>query len=51
MTAIRPPYTAMLNDYVRTDLGYKSDAEYHILRGLDWDWGSAGDGHPQRAPP
>src|SRR5205807_3514841 len=25
MTAIRPPYTAMFNQYVRTELGYKSD--------------------------
>ena len=33
----------MLNDYVRGDLGYESDAEYHILRGLDWNWGSAGE--------
>lgn len=47
MTAIRPPYTAMLNDYVRSDLGFESDTEYHILRGLEWNWGSAGSGHPQ----
>ncbi len=31
MTAIRPPYTAAFNDYVRRELGYKSDATYHIL--------------------
>lgn len=47
LTAIRPPYTAMQNDYVRTELGYETDLEYHILRSLDWDWGSAGKGHPQ----
>lgn len=47
MTAIRPPYTAMLNDYIRGDLGFESDLEYHILRSLDWNWGSAGQGHPQ----
>lgn len=46
MAAIRPPFTAMFNDYVRRELKYENDAEYHILRGLDWDWGSAGDGHP-----
>ncbi|MGH2560271.1 MAG: S10 family peptidase, partial [Thermomicrobiales bacterium] len=46
MAAIRPPFTAMLNEYVRRELNYENDAEYHILRGLDWDWGSAGDGHP-----
>ncbi len=47
MTAIRPPFTAMLNDYVRRDLGFETDAEYHILRGVDWDWGSAGEGYPR----
>lgn len=48
MTAIRPPYTAMLNDYVGRVLGYKSDAPYHILGGLfeQWDWGSAAEGTP-----
>lgn len=33
MNAIRPPYTAAFNDYVRRDLGYKSDVEYYILGG------------------
>jgi carboxypeptidase C (cathepsin A) len=49
MSAIRPPYTAMLNDYVGTELGYKTDAEYHILRSLEWDWGSAGEGYAKTA--
>ncbi len=42
MTAIRPPYTSMFNQYVRSVLGYKSDATYHILGGGigPWDWGS-----------
>lgn len=46
MAAIRPPYTAMLNDYVRRELGFKSDLTYHILGGGigPWDWGSAGGG-------
>jgi len=42
MTAIRPPYTAAFNDYVRRGLGYKSDAVYHILGGgigTQWDFG------------
>ena len=41
MAAIRPPYTAALNNYVRTELGYKSDLEYYILGGGigRWDWG------------
>lgn len=41
MAAIRPPYTAAMNDYVRRELGYKNDAEYYILGGGigPWDWG------------
>ncbi|RPI25075.1 MAG: peptidase S10 [Acidobacteria bacterium] len=33
MAAIRPPYTAMFNDYVRRTLGYKTDLNYYILGG------------------
>ncbi len=33
MNAIRTPYTAVFNDYVRNDLGFKSDLEYYILGG------------------
>ncbi len=33
MTAIRPPYTAAFNDYVRRELKYRSDLEYYILGG------------------
>jgi carboxypeptidase C (cathepsin A) len=41
LAAIRPPYTATFNQYVRTALGYKSDATYYILGGGigAWDWG------------
>ncbi len=42
MAAIRPPYTAVFNHYVRTQLGYKSDLPYHILGGgisEPWQWG------------
>ena len=48
MAAIRPPYTALLNDYVRRELGYKTDVTYHILGGGigPWDWGPAGEGFP-----
>lgn len=45
MSAIRPPFTSVLNTYFRTELGYESDVEYHILRGLDWDWGDAAKGY------
>lgn len=46
LAAIRPPYTAALNDHVRRTLGFQSDEPYHILGGGigSWDWGSAGDG-------
>ena len=43
MTAIRPPYTAALNQYVRGELGYKTDLIYHILGGgftAPWNWNS-----------
>jgi len=45
MAAIRPPYTATFNDYVRRELGYKTDTVYHILGGgigTPWDFGSGG---------
>lgn len=41
MTAIRPPYTAAMNQYVRGELGYKTDLVYHILGGgfsAPWNW-------------
>ena len=43
LAAIRPPYTATFNDYVRAELGYKSDLTYHILGGGigAWDWGTS----------
>jgi carboxypeptidase C (cathepsin A) len=50
--AIRPPFTAMFNNYVRAELGYKSDKEYYILGGgfRQWEWGSAGEGFPDVTP-
>jgi carboxypeptidase C (cathepsin A) len=41
MTDIRPPYTAMINQYVRSELGYKNDTTYYLLGGgiLPWDYG------------
>jgi carboxypeptidase C (cathepsin A) len=47
MAAIRPPYTALLNDYVRRTLGFKSDRVYYILGGgigTPWDWGAQQQG-------
>jgi carboxypeptidase C (cathepsin A) len=42
MAAIRPPYTAAFNNYVRGELNFKSDLEYYILGGGigRWDFGS-----------
>jgi carboxypeptidase C (cathepsin A) len=53
MSAIRPPYTAMFNQYVRTELAYKTDLEYYILGGGfrfdEWDWGIREGGFPDTA--
>jgi carboxypeptidase C (cathepsin A) len=40
LAAVRAPYTATFNDYVRSVLGYKSDLPYYILgEGVGhWDW-------------
>lgn len=41
MTAIRGPYTATVNHYLRTELGYEDDKEYEILSGTvnrNWNW-------------
>ena len=45
---IRPPFTSVFNNYVRAELGYKTDKPYYILGGgfREWDWGSAGQGFP-----
>lgn len=42
----------MFNNYVRAELGYKSDKEYYILGGgfRQWEWGSAGEGFPDVTP-
>ncbi|MBX7174377.1 MAG: hypothetical protein K1X72_25620 [Pyrinomonadaceae bacterium] len=42
MSAIRPPYTAGFNDYVRKELGFRTDLEYYILGGgitSPWNFG------------
>jgi carboxypeptidase C (cathepsin A) len=51
---VLPPFTAVLNSYVRSELGYKSDMTYYVFAqqaGFEgkWDWGSAGDGFPDTA--
>jgi carboxypeptidase C (cathepsin A) len=52
-SAIVPPYTAVFNNYVRTELGYKTDMPYYVFAddaGFEkWDWGSAARGFPDTA--
>lgn len=39
--AILPPYTAMMNHYARTELGYETDVEYEALSfkvNMGWEW-------------
>lgn len=40
VATIRPPFTATFNDYVRGELGFRSDLEYFTLGGGigHWDW-------------
>ncbi len=42
--AIRPPYTAVFGDYVKTELGFQSDSVYYVLGGGigRWDFDAAG---------
>jgi len=50
MTAILPPYTAMINDYLRRDLGWESDVPYYVFNPgelwKNWTYGDAAQGHP-----
>jgi carboxypeptidase C (cathepsin A) len=52
--AILPPYTSEFNNYLRTELNYKSDAPYRVFAydqpGFrTWDWGNAEQGFPSTA--
>jgi carboxypeptidase C (cathepsin A) len=51
---IMAPYNTVFNNYVRTELGYKTDMPYYVFaqqKGFEdnWDWGSAGEGFPDTA--
>jgi carboxypeptidase C (cathepsin A) len=51
---IMSPYNSVFNNYVRTELGYKTDMPYFVFAheaGFEdkWDWGSAGEGFPDTA--
>jgi carboxypeptidase C (cathepsin A) len=53
--AILPPYTSVFNNYVRADLGYKTDMPYKVFAFKDedtdskWEWGSGIEGFPDTA--
>jgi carboxypeptidase C (cathepsin A) len=39
-TLIAPPFTAAFTNYVRGELGYKTDLYYYVSGGIQpWDWG------------
>ncbi|HEX6881363.1 MAG TPA: hypothetical protein VF135_13420, partial [Terriglobales bacterium] len=47
-----PPFTSVVNDYIRRDLGYKTDMPYNTsardLPGFDWEYPN-GEGSPETA--
>lgn len=51
-SSILPPYTSTFNNYVRAELGYKTDMPYRVFVYDDpdftskWEWGSAEHGFP-----
>lgn len=50
MTAILPPYTTMINDYLRRELEFETDVPYYVFNPgelwKNWTYGDAGQGHP-----
>jgi carboxypeptidase C (cathepsin A) len=53
-SAILPPYTSVFNNYLRAELGYKTDMPYKVFAYEDpgfnkWDWGSGIEGLPTTA--
>ncbi len=42
MNAIIPPFGSVLQPYIRQELGYESDVEYHIIRGFGPKWNNGG---------
>ena len=50
---IMSPFTSVFNNYVRTELGYKSDMPYYVFAQQagfgKWEWGSAIEGFPDTA--
>ncbi len=62
-SATSPPFTSVFNDYVRRELGYRTDLPYYVSASQlqmgegdlgfwrRWDWGSAVEGFPDTASP
>jgi len=52
-SSTQPPFTSVFNNYIRTELGYKTDMPYYVRAqeaGFEkWDWGSAIQGFPDTA--
>jgi carboxypeptidase C (cathepsin A) len=54
-SAIMGPYTSVFNNYVRTELGYKTDMPYQVFPSdqnffeSSWNWGSGIAGFPDTA--
>jgi carboxypeptidase C (cathepsin A) len=51
-SASLPPYTAVFQDYLRRELGYKTDMPYPVLStevNQAWDWGKGIEGMPDTA--
>ena len=53
-SAIMPPYTSVFYNYLRNDLGYKTDMPYKVFAFDEsafqkWEWGTAVEGFPSTA--
>jgi carboxypeptidase C (cathepsin A) len=51
-SASMPPFTSVFNDYVRRELGYKTDMPYNVMSreaNQNWDWGKGIEGMPDTA--
>ncbi len=54
-SAVLPPFTSVFNNYVRTELGYKTDMPYQVFPAdqnffeNSWNWGSGIGGFPDTA--
>ncbi|MGH9544809.1 MAG: S10 family peptidase [Terriglobales bacterium] len=54
-SAVLPPFTSVFNNYVRTELGYKTDMPYQVFPAdqnffeNSWNWGSGITGFPDTA--